>query len=58
MAYYDITNGDVLGVQESKSIKKEKHKMLQLIPITYVVGTEIKSDGTETTVFVRKFDSI
>ena len=56
----DITNGDVIGVKKANPTSKKGEAQDVAVDSSgniYVVGTEIKSDGTEKTVFVRKFDS-
>lgn len=56
----NITNGDVIGVKKANPTAKKGQAQDVTVDSSgniYVVGTEIKSDGTEQTVFARKFNS-
>ena len=56
----DVSNGDVLNVKKANPSAKKgvaEDVAVDSSGNIYVVGTEIKSDSTETTVFVRKFNS-
>ena len=56
----DVSHGDVLNVKKANPSAKKgvaEDVAVDSSGNIYVVGTEIKSDSTETTVFVRKFNS-